>query len=109
MASSEPWILNFKKPSLPFDPTITQKCFIVFETIFVLITRMRTYGYCRKTGSISDEFDRQSSSLWIPKKLPNAIIRLVGDKKYTTEYYDKRNSVFNDCRQSCLCGGHFGY
>ena len=97
------------KLSLPFDPTITQKCFIVFETIFVLITWMRTYGYCRKTRSISDEFNRQSGSLWIPKKLPNAIIRLVGDKKYTTEYYNKRYSVFNYCRQSCLCGGHFGY
>ena len=70
---------------------------------------MRTYGYCRETGSISNEFNRQSGSLWISKKLPNAIIRLVADKKYTTKYYDKRNSVFNDCRQSCLCGGHFGY
>ncbi len=59
---------------------------------------MRTYGYCRETGSISDEFNRQSGSLWIPKKLPNAIIRLIGDKKYTTEYNNEWNGVFNDCR-----------
>ena len=93
----------------PFDPTLTQECFIVFETIFVLITWMRAYGYCRKTGSISNELNRQFCTLWILKKFGNAVKSLVGDKNCATKCNEKWYSVFKDCGQSNSCGVHFGY